>query len=138
MFRADDMRFFPGGQFLFAIASMGWMLEERPAACFYFGYWEADSLMFAETGQAVNAMQIAGTDQLYQIPFFIASCDYTIIGEEFWATSAKLSQDPALLGSLGAQDIFKLSVLVLIVLGSLACYWSWFDALMDTVRAALK
>jgi len=118
-FRSEDVRYFPGGQFFFAIASMGWMLEEQPAACFYFGRWEADSLLFAETGQVINAMQIAGTDQLYQIPFFIAACDYTLIGEEFWAASAKLSQDPRLLGSLGAQDLFKLGVLALIVLGSL-------------------
>lgn len=120
-FHVDDVRFFPGGQFFFAIASMGWMLKERPATCFYFGYWEADSLMFAETGQTINAMQIAGTDQLYQIPFFIVSCDYTIIGEEFWASSAKLSQDPYLLGSLGAQDLFKLGVLAFIVIGALLC-----------------
>ncbi len=117
-FRSEDIRYFPGGQFFFAIASMGWMLEERPAACFYYGRCEADSLLFAETGQVINAMQIAGTDQLYQIPFFIAACDYTLIGEEFWATSAKLSQDPRLLGSLGAQDLFKLGVLTLIIAGA--------------------
>jgi hypothetical protein len=120
-FKTEDLRFFPGGQFFFAIASMGWMLEERPAACFYFGWWEADSLMFAETGQTINAMQIAGTDELYQIPFFVAACDYTIIGEEFWAASAKLSRNPHLLGSLGAQDIFKLGMLALVVIGCLLC-----------------
>ena len=120
-FRTEDVRFFPGGLFFFAMGSMGWMLEERPAACFYFGYWVADALLFAETGQTVQAMQIAGTDQLAQIPFFITSCDYTIIGEEFWAASAKLSQDPPLLGSLGAQDVFKLSVLLVIVAGCALC-----------------
>jgi len=137
-FRVDDVRFFPGGQFFFAIASMGWMLEERPAACFYFGYWEADSLLFAETGQAVNAMQIAGTDQLYQVPFFIAACDYTIIGEEFWATSAKISQDPCLLGSLGAQDIFKIGVLAFIAIGCVLCTFPWFDDAITALRDAMK
>lgn len=131
-FTADDVRFFPGGQFFFAIASLGWMLEEQPAACFYFGHWEADALLFAETGQAVQAMQIAGTDALHQVPFFVASCDHTLIGEEFWAASAKISGDPHLLGSLGAQDVFKLGALLAIVAGCLACNWprvaGWFDA----------
>jgi len=133
-FRSDDVRYFPGGQFFFAMAAMGWMLEERPATCFYFGWWEADSLMFAETGQTINAMQIAGTDELYQIPFFVAACDYTLIGEEFWAASAKVSQDPLLLGSLGAQDIFKLTLLALIVGGVLLCFLPQFAAWMDAVR----
>jgi hypothetical protein len=133
-FQTDDVRFFPGGQFFFAMAAMGWMLEEEPAACFYFGWWEADSLMFAETGQTLNAVQIAGTDQLYQVPFFVAACDYTIIGEEFWAASAKISQEAQLLGSLGAQDVFKLGMLVLIIVGILMCFdpWLvvWFDLLV--------
>lgn len=119
--RAEDVRFFPGGQFFFAMASMGWMLSERPAACFYFGWWEADALMFAETGQVIEALQIAGTDQLYQIPFFVAACDYTLIGEEFWAASAKLGRDPQLLGSIGAQDVLKVAMVVLIVIGSALC-----------------
>lgn len=139
LFRSEDVRFFPGGQFFFAMAAMGWMLKERPATCFYFGWWEADSLMFAETGQTIGAMQIAGTDQLYQVPFFVAACDYALIGEEFWAASAKISQDPQLLGSIGAQDVFKLVMLGLIVLGILACFVPALDGWMDqAVRAYLK
>jgi hypothetical protein len=133
-YRQDDVRFFPGAQFFFAMASLGWMLKEKPAACFYFGWWEADSLMFAETGQTINAMQIAGTDQLYQVPFFVAACDYTIIGEEFWAASAKISQDPQLLGSLGAQDLFKLAILAVLVLGVLACFHPAAVAFFEELR----
>ncbi len=137
-FRADDVRFFPGGLFFFAMGAMGWMLEERPAACFYFGYWVADSLMFSETGQTIQAMQIAGTDQLPQVPFFVVSCDYTIIGEEFWAASAKLSGDPQLQGCLGAQDLFKLAVLLLLVVGCVTCTWPWFAEWMTNVRTWLR
>ena len=136
-FAPDDVRFFPGGQFFFAMATMGWMLKERPVACFDFGHWEADSLMLAETGQTVSAMQIAGTDQLYQVPFFVATCDYTIIGEEFWAASAKLSQDPQLLGSLGAQDLFKLAILALIVGGILLCFHPAIAECLEKLRTTL-
>lgn len=129
-FRPEDLRFLPGGQFFFAMAAMGWMLEERPATCLYFGHWEADSLMFAETGQAVNAMQIAGTDQLYQVPFFLAACDYTIIGEEFWAASATISRDPPLVGCLGAQDICKLAILAFIIGGTVLVAWGPFANLV--------
>ena len=135
--RADDVRFFPGGQFFFAMATMGWMLKEQPAACFYFGWWEADALMLAETGQTIGALQIAGTDQLPQVPFFVAACDYTIIGEEFWAASAKMSQDPGLLGSFGAQDLFKLAMLTAIVVGILLCQHDGIAGWVASVRDVL-
>jgi hypothetical protein len=133
-YRGDDVRYFPGGQFFFAMATMGWMLREQPAACFYFGWWEADALMLAETGQTIGALQIAGTDQLPQVPFFVAACDYTIIGEEFWASSAKMSGDPGLLGSFGAQDLFKLAMITAIVVGVLLCQHSGFARWIASVR----
>lgn len=136
-YRSDDVRYFPGGQFFFAMATMGWMLKEQPAACFYFGWWEADSLMLAETGQTINSLQIAGTDQLYQVPFFVVACDYTIIGEEFWASSAKMSGEPGLLGSLGAQDLFKLAIVALMVVGMLLCQHSGLAAWMAALKKIL-
>jgi len=136
-YRPDDVRYFPGGQFFFAMATMGWMLKEQPAACFYFGWWEADSLMLAETGQTINALQIAGTDQLYQVPFFVVACDYTIIGEEFWASSAKMSGEPGLLGSLGAQDLFKLATVAVMVVGILLCHHGGFAAWIAALKKML-
>lgn len=136
-YQAADVRYFPGGQFFFAMATMGWMLTERPAACFYFGWWEADALMMAETGQTIGAVQIAGTDQLPQIPFFVAACDYTVIGEEFWAASAKMSRDPGMLGSLGAQDLFKLALLTALVAGILLSHHDGFALWLNSLRSIL-
>jgi hypothetical protein len=77
---------------------------------------EAESLMFGETGQALGAIQIAGTEQLFQIPFFIATCDYVLIAEEFYAASAFLSRDPVMAGSIAGQDIAKAVFLTIVVL----------------------
>ena len=38
--------------------------------------------MLSETGFDAGAIQVAGTAMVSQIPFFIAACDYTLIGEE--------------------------------------------------------
>ncbi|RKZ24624.1 hypothetical protein DRQ20_06740, partial [bacterium] len=46
-------------------------------------------------------------------------CDYTIIGEELYAASAYLSQDPKLVGSLKAQDLGKAILMFLLLLGSI-------------------
>ena len=42
-----------------------------------------------------------------QLPFFVCSCDYTLIGEEFYAASAYLSRESMLLGSVKGQDWVK-------------------------------
>jgi hypothetical protein len=93
------------------------MVREKPAACFYMGSFFAESLILAETGNSIGAIQIAGTAQPAQLPFFVAACDYTLIGEEFFAASAYLSGEPDQLGSLKGQDVGKLIVAVLLVLG---------------------
>lgn len=115
-YNEDDVLFLPGGQLYYAIASLGIMRREQVAAGFYFGHWEAESLMFGETGQALGAIQIAGTEALYQIPFFIATCDYVLIAEEFYAASAYLSGDPVMVGSLAGQDIAKVVFITIVVL----------------------
>ena len=52
-----------------------------------------------------------------KLPFFVAACDYTLIGEEFFAASAYLSNDPEQLGSLKGQDVGKIIAALLLVLG---------------------
>lgn len=116
---ADESNFFiAADQFAYTAAVDGIMLRERPAANFFIGYYYAESLLLAETGAATGAMQIAGTDAEHQLPFFIATCDYTLIGEELYAASAYLSRDPALVGTLRGQDLGKGFLLVGLVAGT--------------------
>ena len=104
-------------QFGFVAYVSGMMTREKPAACFYMGAFFAESLILAETGNSVGAIQIAGTAMPSQLPFFVAACDYTLIGEEFFAASAYLSGQPDQLGSLKGQDVGKILVGILIIIG---------------------
>ena len=114
----DDMVFFISGeQFAYAAAVCGLMEREKTAANFFFGSFWSETLLLTESGAATGAMQIAATDTEHQIPFMVATCDYVLIGEEFYAASAYLSQDPVLKGSLKAQDLVKAVIILLIVLG---------------------
>jgi len=116
-YREDDVRFLSGEQFAFASGYMGICHREKVAACFLFGSFAAESLILAEAGQQVGAIQVAGTVDNAQIPFFITTCDYTIIGEEVFAAGAYLSRDPVQRGSLRGQDIAKLLLLIFILIG---------------------
>jgi hypothetical protein len=104
-------------QFGFVAYLVGIIVREKPAACFYMGSFFAESLMLAETGNGIGAIQIAGTAQPAQLPFFVAACDYTLIGEEFFAASAYLSGAPEQLGSLKGQDVGKIIVALLLLVG---------------------
>jgi hypothetical protein len=106
-------------QFAYVAGVNGIMIRERMATNFFLGYFAAEALLMTETGNTVGAVQIAGSDAITQIPFFITTCDYTLIGEELYAASAYLNREPMLLGTLKAQDYFKFLILVFVILGGI-------------------
>ncbi len=120
-YNKDDVFFLTDDQFAYTAAISGIMMREKPATNFFMGMFYAESLLLAETGASTGAMQIAGTDALAQLPFFITACDYTLIGEELYAASAYLSNEPLLLGSLKGQDLSKLMFMISILIGTI-----WF------------
>jgi hypothetical protein len=118
LFNEDMVYYLTDDQFAYAAGVNGVMLRERPAACLYMGKFFAESLLLAETGNSIGAIQIAGTASPAQIPFFITACDYTLIGEEFFAASAYLSNDAELLGGIKGQDIAKILIILGIILAT--------------------
>ncbi|MBU1701195.1 MAG: hypothetical protein KJ970_05310 [Candidatus Eisenbacteria bacterium] len=132
-FNRDNIRYLSDEQFAFTAAVNGIMLREQPAANLFLGSFYAESLILAETGFSTGAIQIAGTANIHQLPFFVVACDYTLIGEEFFATSAYLSREPDLLGTLKATDFMKLCIMLLLIIGvilstfDLASLGDWFQ-----------
>lgn len=131
----DIVHYVAGEQFAFTANVNGYMMRERPATNIYMGAFFAESLLLAETGNAAGSIQIAGTARPEQLPFFIAACDYTLMGEELYAASAYLSHEPIMLGGLKGQDFVKMIIIFCILLGVILAsfgyselYTSWFDA----------
>jgi hypothetical protein len=118
-YRSDQVRYITTEQFAYVAAVNGTMLRERPAANLLLGAFFAESLLLAETGHSIGAIQIAGTANVHQMPFFVVACDYTLIGEEYYAASALLSNDARLLGSLKSSDTVKIVLIAVIVVGSI-------------------
>lgn len=116
-YNPDDVRFLTDRQFAYAAAAVGIIEREKVASNFMFGEFYAESLILAEAGNMVGAIQVAGTPTITQIPFFVAACDYTIIGDEYYAGTAYLTRDPVLLGSTVGQDRAKMLVMAFIAVG---------------------
>jgi len=118
LFKEDSNFFITSDQFSYTAAVDGIMLRKKPAANFFMGSYFAESLLLTETGASTGAIQIAGTDSDHQLPFFVTTCDYTLIGEELYAASAYLSKEPVQIGTLRGQDIGKAVILSAIVIGT--------------------
>ncbi len=140
-----DIPFLTSDQFGYAAGVDGMIVREKPGAVFWQGYFFAESLILAETGHSVGAIQIAGTVAVDQLPFFIAACDYTLIGEEMYAASCYLRPEPQMLGSLKGEDFAKAIILIFLIfcgslgtiaillkyLGNVDILYNWFEGIVN-------
>jgi len=139
-FNEKDIFYLTQDQFGFAAGVDGIMMREKPGAIFLQGLFFAESLILAETGHSVGAIQIAGTTAATQLPFFIAACDYTLIGEEMFAASSYLSRDPVMMGSIKGEDASKVVLIIVIIAGTilgilggfnLGVFGTWFHSFVN-------
>jgi hypothetical protein len=132
---SDDMvTYITFDQFAYAASVTGKMVREKPAANLMIGSFFAESLILAETGYSTGAIQIAGTADLAQLPFFVTTCDYTLLGEELYAASAYLSREPVLLGSIKAQDTVK--AIIMVTIGAGIVFWAFGSDIIRTLLLA--
>lgn len=128
-----NVRYFTDQQFAYASAVQATLIRENVGANIVVGPFYAESLIFMEAGNMINAFQIAGTARETQVPFFVLVADYSLIGEEIFAAGALASGDKEALASIRGQDVGKLLVIALTVIGilmllggyKLADYLNW-------------
>lgn len=118
-FDPSSVRYLSDEQFAYAAGVNGIITREKPAANLYLGSFYAESLLLAETGFLQGAIQVAGTANVNQIPFFVVACDHTLIGEEFFAATSYMSREPSLVGALLASDIFKFLLIILLLVSTI-------------------
>jgi hypothetical protein len=125
--KPENVMFFSSEQFAYAASINGLVLRDRPATNIFLGRFFGESLILAETGFITGAVQIGGTAEITQLPFFIAACDYAVIGEELYAVSAYLTREPTLLATLKATDLVKVLIILLIVAGVVMATGSFYQ-----------
>ena len=115
----EQIRFLSTDGVVFAAGVSRFVEEERPGCVIFFGSFSFTALLLAEPGARLGILQIAGDPSLFQIPFFVCTCDHTIIGEEYYAAGAYVSPDPKMRNSLLSQDLIKLVFVTIILVGLL-------------------
>ena len=119
-YNPDDVPYFTSRSFTYAAATVGMMQREKTASNFFIGHFYSESLILTENGAASGALQIGGTDSVEQLPFFITTCDKVMIGEEIFAASALVTDDPVSRSVVKASDWFKVAVLIVFALALVA------------------
>ena len=118
-FRPDMVRYVSPRQFAYAAGVMGILRREKPAVNFFVGDFQAEALQVAEAGRTEAIAQFGGTSNIDQLPFFMTTCDQTLIGEELYTAQGYLSSDPEAISTLVAPDAGKILAILLILAGAL-------------------
>ena len=122
-----------GSQWPYVAGVMGLLRRERPAANILMGHFWGESLLQTEAGFLSGAIQIGGTAEFSALPYFAATCDYFLIGEELYAAAAFISRDDVQIATIIAEDVIKLSMLIILVIGILL-YFGGNSLLIDLLR----
>jgi len=114
----EMVQFLSDVQFAWASSSLSIIRREQCAVAVLTGFFQAESLLLAEGANQVGAVVLSGAARLFQIPFFVAASDYTLIGEELLVAGAYISKNPVQLGSMAGQDIAKAVSTILVLAGA--------------------
>jgi len=117
--RAVDVRYY-GSQFATSAGILGIIARENVGANIMIGNYGADAIILAEAAQTHGVMQIGGCAVPGNLPFFMAICDYYLMGEEMYAAAAISTGNPIDLAIIAAEDIPKWLIFLLVVIGVVA------------------
>ena len=84
------------------------------------GQFDDEYLLMGETGAQRDLIQVAGSNTLDPQPFMMATTEYTLVGEETFAAGAYLGDHPAQTASLRVQDVLRIGVVVVVLVGVIA------------------
>ena len=118
-FKQDNIRFFSDLVRAYTAGIYGIFTRERPGANIMLGHIYGESMMLGEVGHKIGAIQIGGSSQIAQVPFLVATCDYTLIGDEPFAAGAYVTREPSKMATIAAQDFGKIFVIGATLLGTI-------------------
>jgi hypothetical protein len=106
-------------QFSYASAIPNLLDTEEVSVHILNGAFGVEGALIADFGNRENAFVLAGTDDVQSQALLFATADHPLIGEEVFAGGAYLDDRPIYLASLRTQDVVRILVIGLILIGTL-------------------
>jgi len=116
----QEIHYFSETKFPGVAKWQGMMERQGVATCFLLGAFGAEDLQLIMAARKYGAMVIGGVTSTSHMPFFAGACDYTIQGDELFAASAYITQEPVQTNIIMMADIIRLILVVIIVIGAIA------------------
>lgn len=91
--------------------------DEAVAGNVVVGAVGPEAVLVAEAGRRAGVPTLAGSDNLAAQAAFLAAAEDTLLGEDLFAAGAYLGQSSAHVASLRAQDVLRVILIVVILLG---------------------
>jgi len=119
MYNPDNVRYLSEVSRAYSAGVMSILMNENVGAGIFLGSYHHAGLMVVETANKVGAMTVGGTDSISQLCWFVAGCDYSLLGEEIYALGAYIGKNPVAIGAIAGQDLIKLGILLIMLVGVL-------------------
>ncbi len=103
----------------YAAGAMDIVNHEPLSGNVLIGAFGDEYLLPGEAGARKRLPQTAGAADPNILPYIYATTDQPLLGEEIFAVSAYLDQQPAHLGSLIAQDWMRILLVIIIIAGAI-------------------
>jgi hypothetical protein len=91
--------------------------DEAVAGAVLIGAAGSEAVLLAEGGQRAGVTTLAGADSVATQAMLYTTADHPLIGEEVFANSAYIGGQPSFIASLTAQDLARVFIAGLIVIG---------------------
>jgi len=114
------VRFYGSDQVTFAMGAMGTIYAEKPGANFIMGWvYDIESLVITAAAADVGAIQVGGSADYYSTGYMLVNTDYALMPEEVICAGAYVSNDAVIIGGIAGQDIAKIILIGISLLGSI-------------------
>lgn len=104
----------------FGAALTSLVKDESVGGTILIGSVGPEAVLFTEAGQRENITTLAGSDDPATQALLFAAADYPLIGEDLFAGGAYIGRQPAHIASLRAQDVLRIAIGVVIIVGFIA------------------
>jgi len=117
--KLEDVMYYPG-QMQIVAGSDSLFKQYKMASTFMLGSWWADTPAMCEVVKRHDSFLIGGTEYIENVSYLVAFSDYALVFEEIYAAGAYISDDEKLKSSIFSEDIIKMIVIALTIVGAIA------------------
>jgi hypothetical protein len=123
--------------FSYAVGTMPLVSDDKTGANVLIGHFSSEVALITDAGEKSDNLTVAGTDNLPAQAVLYATAHEPLIGEELYAGGAYLDVGSFHHASLRTQDIIRLALIIVIILGIFAKFLGLDTLIVEMIGGLL-